>query len=46
MSSVNEIQDESRTELDNHAKMVVIGSESRVIDWIDEKTCSAIPFDP
>ena len=26
--------------------MVVIGNESLVIDWIDGKTCDAMPFDP
>ena len=46
VSSVNEIQNESRTELDSHANMVVIGCESMVIGWIEGKTYSAIPFDP
>ena len=30
----------------SHANMVVNGSKSMVIYWIDGKTCSAMPFDP
>ena len=43
---MNEIQNESRTELDSHANMVVMGYESMIIDWIEGKTFSAMPFDP
>ena len=26
--------------------MMVVGYESMIIDWIEGKTCSAMPFDP
>ena len=32
----------SRTELDSHANMVVIGNESLIVDWIDGKICNAM----
>ena len=46
MSLVNKIPDESRTGLDSHVNMVVIESESRIIDWINRKICSTMPFNP
>ena len=38
--------DISRTELDSHSNMVVVGNDCLVVDWINGKTCNALPFDP
>ena len=35
-----------RTELDNHINMAVVGNDCLVVDWINGKTCDALPFDP
>ena len=35
-----------RTELDSHANMAVVGNDCLVVDWINGKTCYALPFDP
>ena len=36
----------SRTELDSHANMAVMGIDCLVVDWITGKTRDALPFDP
>ena len=47
MISTVEMNDNiSRTELDSHTNMVVVGNNCLVVDWINGKTCDALPFDP
>ena len=36
----------SRTDLDSHANMVVVGNVCLAVDWTNGKTCDALPFDP
>jgi hypothetical protein len=36
----------SRTELDSHANMVVMGCNCFVFDNVDSRTCDVTPFDP
>ena len=36
----------SRSELDSHANMVVLGKHCYVFDKVQGQTCDVIPFDP
>ena len=37
---------DSRSELDSHANMVVVGKDAFIFDGVDGKTCEVEPFDP